>query len=162
MYWFDTSAFLHGWKRDYPPDVFASLWLNLDKLISSSRLFAPDEVLYELERGGDDIFAWAKQRKFVFQAPEAAVQEIVSRIVEEHPSFVPETSHDGVWADPWVIAFAIHTNGRVVTGEKPTGPGAKILKIPNICGHYGINYLSLLDVIRLEDWKFLTGSLIVS
>lgn len=154
MYWIDTSALLHGWKRDYPREVFCSLWENLDKLIEESRLSAPDEVLLELERGGDDIYYWAKQRRSMFVSPEKEIQEIITKIVDDYPNFIPETSHDGIWADPWVIAFAIHFNGIVVTGEKPKGSGAKMINIPNVCAGLGIECINFLDLICRENWRF--------
>jgi hypothetical protein len=60
-YCIDTSAILDGWKRYYPPDVFPSLWTNLEVLIASAELIAPDEVLHELA-GNDEVLRWAKAR----------------------------------------------------------------------------------------------------
>jgi len=48
MYCIDTSALIHGWRRDYPPDVFRSLWQQLDQLVAEGKLFSSIEVLLEL------------------------------------------------------------------------------------------------------------------
>lgn len=109
---------MHGWKRDYPPDVFGSLWDNVVDLAKNKRLIAPYEVLLELQRGGDEIYKWAKSLDFMFLEPNDEVQQIVSEIVNKYPSFVPEESKDGIWADPYVIALAKAFNAVVVTGEK--------------------------------------------
>ncbi len=34
-YCVDTSGWLDGWERHYPPDVFPSLWTTLDELIGA-------------------------------------------------------------------------------------------------------------------------------
>jgi tRNA splicing ligase len=145
---------LHGWKRDYPPDVFGSLWDNVVDLAKNKRLIAPYEVLLELQRGGDEIYKWAKSLDFMFLEPNDEVQQIVSEIVNKYPSFVPEESKDGIWADPYVIALAKAFNAVVVTGEKMVGPGAKTPKIPNICRDLQIQCIDFLELIRRESWRF--------
>ena len=59
----DTGAILDGWRRYYPPDVFPDVWTGIEELIEKGELRATEEVLVELEKRGDDIFAWAKERK---------------------------------------------------------------------------------------------------
>lgn len=123
-------------------------------LARDKRLFAPDEVLLELERGGDELYQWAKELDFLFLEPSEKVQQVVSEIVERYPSFVPDESSDGIWADPYVIALAKVNNAIIVTGEKAVGPGAKRPKIPNICQDLQIRCIDFLQLIRLEGWTF--------
>jgi hypothetical protein len=154
LYCIDTSALLHGWRRDYPPDVFASVWTSLESLIARGTLIAPEEVLLELERGGDDVYDWAKAHNSMFVQPDAAVQAQVESIVNGYRSFLPNESHDGVWADPYVLGLAMVRGATVVTGEKPAGPNAKRPKIPNICINLGIPYTDLLGILRACGWQF--------
>ncbi|ACB86078.1 DUF4411 family protein [Natranaerobius thermophilus] len=154
MYCIDTSSLIHCWRRDYPPDVFASLWENIDILIDNNTLFAPEEVLHELDRGGDDLYEWAKNRKSMFISSDYDIQIIVSDIVNRHPKFLPETSYTGVWADPYVVALAYNCEAYVITGEKRVGPNAKQLKIPNICDFYNIECVNVLEMIRHQRWSF--------
>ncbi|HOV80291.1 MAG TPA: DUF4411 family protein [Bacillota bacterium] len=93
MYCIDTSALIHGWRRDYPPDVFRSLWEQLDQLIRQGKLFSSVEVLLELERGGDDIYNWAKERKHIFLEADEEVQKALAALVNKFPSFMyPRTA----------------------------------------------------------------------
>lgn len=154
MYCIDTSALLHAWRRDYPPDIFGSLWDMLNSLIESRKLIAPDEVLFELERGGDDLYHWAKERDSVFVEPDEEVQQIVKQIVDTYPNFVPQESSDGIWADPYIIALAKVRGLIVVTGEKAVGPGAKKVKIPNVCHDLQVECIDFLQLLRKEGWKF--------
>ena len=154
LYCVDTSSFLHAWRRDYPPDVFPTFWDNLAESANQSLVVSPQEVLLELERGGDDVYAWARAHPDMFHPPTQPVQDEVERIVRRWPEFVPEDSEDGVWADPYVIALARVRGAIVVTGEKAVGPGARVPKIPNICSALGVLCTDLLGLIRANGWHF--------
>jgi hypothetical protein len=145
---------LHGWKRDYPPDVFNSVWTSIADLADSGALIAPEQVFLELERGGDDIHKWAESHRDMFLPADEFVQEQIRRIVNRWPSFLPDHSRDGVWADPYVIALASIKRAVVVTGEKATGPDAKRPKIPNICLSLEIPHTDLLGLLRARGWEF--------
>jgi hypothetical protein len=153
-YCIDTSSLIHAWRRDYPPDVFQSLWTHLDGLIQAGRLYSPVEVLLELERGGDEIHQWAKAHGEMFLEVDKEVEKTVGRIVDAFPAFLPATSSDGAWADPYVVAFAVTRGWVVVTGEKAAGPGSKRVKIPNVCQELGVGCICFLDLIRGEGWRF--------
>ena len=153
-YCIDTSSLIHAWRRDYPPDVFGTLWAHLDVLVQQGRLYSPVEVLLELERGGDDIHQWALDHRDMFLEVDEVVENTVGRIVDSFPAFVPMSSNDGVWADPYVIAFALARGWVVVTGEKATGQGSRRIKIPNVCQEFGVTSITFLDLIRGEGWKF--------
>ena len=58
----DTSALLDAWVRYYPPDVFETLWKQLDSLVAKGRLLAIDEVRRELEKKDDELFKWVSAR----------------------------------------------------------------------------------------------------
>jgi len=150
----DTSSFIHGWRRDYPPDVFPGVWDSLSQFAGNRILIAPDEVFIELERGGDEIYEWAKAHSEMFLQPDKAVQAEVERIVNTWGSFVPTLSHDGVWADPYVIAFAVVNQGVVVTGEGRVGSNARVPKIPNICDSLGVPCTNLLGLLRSQGLRF--------
>ena len=154
MFVIDTSSILHAWRRDYPPDTFPSLWQKIGELAREGIMIAPDEVLLELERGGDEIYEWARAQGSLFVEPDGDVQEKVREIVDRWPDFVPDDSHDGVWADPYVVALAAVRSGNVVTGEVTALPGARRPKIPNICQALGIPCSNLLGVLRSRGWSF--------
>ena len=48
-YSLDTSGFLDAWVRNYPIDVFPTVWERLDGAAKSGILYVSDEVLQELE-----------------------------------------------------------------------------------------------------------------
>jgi len=154
MFVIDTSSILHAWRRDYPPDTFPGLWQKMEELALEGTLVAPNEVLLELERGGDEIYEWATAHASLFIEPDFDVQEKVREIVDRWPDFVPDDSHDGVWADPYVVAIAAIRSGAVVTGEVTASQGARRPKIPNICHAMGIQCMNLLGLLRSSGWTF--------
>ena len=56
-YVIDTNALIDLWRRRYPRDVFPTLWQKIEGLIKSGELVAPQEVLNELQRQHDELYA---------------------------------------------------------------------------------------------------------
>jgi hypothetical protein len=50
----DTSAWLDGWRRYYPRDVFQTLWANIEALVDSGEILASEEVYVEIAKKDDD------------------------------------------------------------------------------------------------------------
>lgn len=46
----DTSGWLDGWVRDYPHDVFPSVWKTIDEQIELGNIISAEEVYIELEK----------------------------------------------------------------------------------------------------------------
>jgi hypothetical protein len=143
---------MDAWQRWYPPEFFPSLWANLDHLVREQRLLTSDEVLHELERKTDDLHLWVKERKQICVALTDEVQGEVAAILGAFPTLVDSRTGKS-FADPFVIATAKVTSTIVVTGERPTG-AAHRPKIPDVCNHYGVEWISIVELIRRERWKF--------
>lgn len=147
-YCVDTCALI-DLSRWHPRDVFPSLWSDLEKLISTRCLIAPDEVLRELRPKDDALCNWAKSNKRMFVSLTKGQVEIAREIVHSFPKLIDQdkTIAD---ADPFVIALARTDGCSVVTSEQPgNGP-----KIPDVCDHYKIECLSLVELFRQENWEY--------
>jgi hypothetical protein len=143
----DTSAWLDGWQRHYPPDVFPTLWTKLDQLVSAGEIVSSEEVYVELERKADDLHGWVKARKEMLVPLTAEVQEAAAGLLSEYPRLV-DTLRGRSKADPFVIATAMQIEGAVVvTGEIATGRLDKP-RIPDVCRARGINCITFLQMIR--------------
>jgi len=152
-YSIDTSAFLDGWVRYYPPDTFPGLWLRIEELIEEGHLRATEEVLHELEKKHDDVYAWAKERKDALSVPiDDRIQPAVSAILEDFEKLL-DTRKNRSAADPFVIALAQIEGCTVVTGEGTTG-SLNRPNIPDVCSGLGVPCISLLQLIRREGWTF--------
>ncbi len=87
-YCLDTSALVDGWVRSYPPDIFPDLWEKIDNLIQARLVFSPDEVLYELSKQDDSLYAWVKARPELFVPLTTEVQLAVTKILGECPRLI--------------------------------------------------------------------------
>ncbi len=143
---------MDGWIRYYPPDVFPALWTNLETMIAQRCIISPDEVLHELEKKDDGLHAWAKGNDIMFHPLDGPVQHAASEILARFPRLVDSNSGRSR-GDPWVIALAMVRGCAILTGEKPSGNPVKP-KIPDVCKHYGIRCLNMLEFIREQKWRF--------
>jgi hypothetical protein len=157
-YCIDTSGLTHVWRDFYPPDIFPSLWKDIEDCISDGILIAPDEVLEELKAGGDDLYDWARRTPALFVRHDVNIQSVVSSILAhpEHAKLL-YSKHATIAAnaDPFVIATAQVHDCTVVSNEKVLlSPSPNINKIPNVCADLGIEHLSVLEFIREQGWHY--------
>jgi hypothetical protein len=157
-YCLDTSALTTAWRYHYPPAVFPALWRDIEHCITKGELIAPDEVLGELEEGGDELYDWAVNRPNLFVPPNALIQKEVSRILA-HPEHVKllysKHATSRVIADPFVIATAKIHDCSVVSAEVfQAGYSPNKTKIPNVCSDMGIEHLSVIEFIYERGWIY--------
>lgn len=69
-YSLDSSGILDLF-RIYPPDVFPTIWTQMELAANSSIVFAIDEVYRELEKKDDGAFQWLKARRTMIIALDA-------------------------------------------------------------------------------------------
>lgn len=141
----DTSGWLDGWRRNYPPDVFQSLWAKIEALVDEGEIIASEEVYVELAKKDDELHEWIQGRKLMLIPPEEQIQEKVAELLGKYPRLV-DTLKGRSQADPFVIATAIHRGAVVVTGES-MGTAEKP-RIPFVCQSEGVRCISFLEMIR--------------
>jgi hypothetical protein len=154
IYCLDSSAWLDGWARDYPPAVFPSLWDKLSECVAAGTVRCSEEVYVELAKKDDGLHGWLKARKAVVVPIDEEIQGVVVQFLAEYPRLV-DTHRNRSQADPFVIATAesLGKGGVVVTGEKPRGK-LDTPKIPDVCDARGIRWISFLDMLRELGWRF--------
>ncbi len=150
-YVFDSGPFID--LKNYPQDVFSSLWTNFAQLIKSGDIISSTEVLREIENYDDKIADWAKLNKQIFIKPTIEEQILVQQILAKHPDLVKEEAIllGKPYADPFVIAQAKVHNSILIHNEKYK-PNAH--KIPNVCADFGVNETALFEFFRKERWSF--------
>ena len=146
LYSVDTSGWLDGWQRHYPPDVFPSLWTRLDDVITAGEIISTEEVYIEIERKADELHGWMKLRKHMLVPLDEPVQLRAAELLAEFPRLV-DTLRGRSKADPFVIATAIQRGAVVVTGEPLTGKMDKP-RIPDVCQAKNIRCVNFLQMVR--------------
>ena len=160
VYIIDTSSLIELNKHN-PMDIYQTPWQKMDGLVKNGRLYAPKEVLDEIKRFDDALVEWTKKHPEMFKDPTKEQIEIVKEILKKYPSLIKKGKRFA--ADPWVIALAIEmirspqktldieVKRIVVTEEKIRG---NKVRIPFVCEDYTVEAIDILDMFRLEDWKF--------
>src|SRR5688572_33130699 len=85
-YCVDTSGWLDGWQRNYPPDVFPTLWRRVEIVIESGDIFSSEEVYVELQKKDDEIHDWMKARKEMLVPLTESIQTLASELLSEFRS----------------------------------------------------------------------------
>ncbi|WP_431769190.1 DUF4411 family protein, partial [Xanthomonas campestris] len=150
VYSIDSSSLIHAWNRAYRPKNFPTFWENLEDLIAKGRLKASMEVLEELKKKDDDVYAWVKERKdLLFVDIDEPVQDAVVYLMGKHERLV-DTVRGKSGGDPFVIALALASDPQmVVVTEEDAGK----VRIPDVCRAEGLECVRLADFIEQEDWK---------
>jgi hypothetical protein len=141
----DSSGWLDGWTRNYPPDVFPTLWRKIEELIDAKEIIASEEVYVELAKKDDDLHDWIQGRKSMLVPPDEEIQTKVADLLGKYPRLV-DTLKGRSQADPFVIATAVVFGAVVVTGELP-GTAQKP-RIPFVCQAEGVRSINFLEMIR--------------
>ena len=145
-YCVDTSGWLDGWQRNYPPDVFPTLWTKVEEVVAGGEVFSSEEVYVELQKKDDEIHDWIQARKEMLVPLTEEIQTIASHLLLEFPRLV-DTLRNRSKADPFVIATAIDRKATVVTGEPVTGNMNKP-RVPDVCNVKGVRCITFLQMIR--------------
>lgn len=150
-YIFDSGPFID--LKNYPDDVFTTLWNNFTQMIKNGEIISSSEVFRELEDYDDEIAEWAKAHKKIFIKPTLDEQKEVQEILAKHPGLVKNEAIllGKPYADPFVIAQASSHRCVLVHNEK-FKPNAH--KIPNVCKSFGVTEISIFEFFRREQWKF--------
>jgi len=152
-YCIDTSSLVHAYQRSYPPDILPQLWEErFDELIDADLLISPFDVLEELKKRHDDLYAWAKERQRLFLEIDQ-FQEQLTDVMANYPRLV-DTKKGKSGADPMVIALALSQvpTLTVITEEGMGGENSP--KIPYVCSQYGLRQINVLQLLRDQQWRF--------
>lgn len=154
-YVFDTNCFIV--IGHYYPEQFPSFWEKFNQTVESDKIISVREVRRELDINAaeDHLIKWIKLHKNIFVTPSPAVMRLVNDIFSV-PHFrvsLPDRTRLGnnPFADPFVIAQAKVMNYCVVTQESEKPHAARI---PNICGHFDVDWTNLQGFMERENWSF--------
>ena len=152
IYCFDTNVLIDLRRRKYPADIFDTLWKNIEDEVARGAIITPREVYRELEKNDDELFKWVKNHSVMVQPPGQNQIQKATEILAKFPNLIDPTKETPD-ADPFVIALAMSQGATVVTSENHANPGARRPKIPDVCDHFGVKYLNILDYFREMKWK---------
>ncbi len=167
IYSVDASALI-DFKKRYPAEYFPRMWDLARNLANQYRLLICEEIDRECED--------PELRELIETHPQMVVgfgdmQDHFTRFMIEHYDHdLRLIAHSSTrnQADPFVVALALMIERRnlqelrdrtspdaecvVVTQEKPTGEGAKLVQIPNVCDFYELACIPWLEMVKREGY----------
>lgn len=131
--------------------------MKIGNLISDARAVSPKVVLDEIGRSSNvDLVRWCKDHPKIFRSTDGLAGR-AQKIMEEHPTLVVSAKPYEI-ADPYIIALAEYYKRNPLTTDTPiivTDENAKRRSgIPYVARDYGIRACKLLEMFKMEDWKF--------
>lgn len=139
-------------RRVYPIDVFPTVWERMGQWADDGVVGSIELVYDELAVQDDEVLEWAEQHKHIFTQLDEAVQQEGSRVLSTHGNLV-DLKRRKSGADPFLIGHAIVNGTTIVTEEQSVGPGAKLVKIPNVAPAYSVYCIKLLELLRAEGFS---------
>ena len=149
QYYIIDTCSLTKLRRDYPQAVFPSVWNFMSDLVADRTVESIEIVFDELSvQAGDDVTAWAKERKQMFLPLDEAIQTKARDILSQFSNLIDLKKRKS-GADPFVVAAAMVYECTVVTEEKKSG-GPNKVKIPDVCEFYNIECITLIELLEQE------------
>ena len=117
---------------------------------------APQEVREEIDFGDDELSQWAKCNKQMFNKLDKRQTQLVTDILKRFPNLVDQKKQ--IDADPFLIALALKIREDqlydkcIIVSHEIRKPNRH--DIPNVCGHYGIECIKIVEVVQNEGWRF--------
>ncbi|KMN06780.1 DUF4411 family protein [Pseudomonas helleri] len=155
-YLLDANSYIQAKNAHYRMNFCPGFWDWLDTTFQLGQLSSITMVYKELSDYGDELSDWVKIRHAQFDTiDDKDTQEFFGRIAEHVMNMKLPTDPEKIrflgGADPWLIAKAATTGKTIVTHEVLAPDNSKKIKIPNICKHFDVNYITsfdLLDVLQ--------------
>jgi hypothetical protein len=152
LYVIDSNSLIR--LGQFYPSRFPTLWQHIDHLANTGRLISVKECVAEIESfyKDDAIKNWAKAHSKIFKPATAAEAKAVSEIFKV-PHFRALISQAALLkgkavADPFLVASALVRTATVVTEELEKPNAAKV---PNVCKHFGVPFMTLEEMMTQEN-----------
>lgn len=150
-YCIDTNSLMDCRLRLYPPDIFPTLWEQLEGLFEEGVLISHEEVLREISKKSDELATWGNERAQYFIPFDEEQEGVLISVLTRFERLVMTGKRKNA-ADPFLIALASTTGTILITEEKPGGQNKP--KIPDVCAEMDIITMPVLGMFREERFKF--------
>jgi hypothetical protein len=161
-YWLDADVLINAKNGPYPMRNARGFWSALAGKVEEGSVAAPKRVFDEVTEGRklpDELAAWMKLRKEKGLCIKAngAIDAYATAIGDyifggRYP--VSEALKFSKGGDPWLIAYALHYKGVVVSNESNKFPKSDRVRIPDVCHEFAVRCITLDQLIVEIDLQF--------
>lgn len=156
-YLLDSNVFIQAHRHSYPFDVFPSFWNKLLDLSNRELICSIDKVKKELcdIPTPDELAVWCidEMNTEFFVNTSYCVDKYaelalwVGLNIQFHQNAKDDFLATDL-ADSWLIAYAMKHDCIIVTHEISEPNRRNRIKIPEPCAHFGIKYITPIQMFR--------------
>ncbi|VTU18453.1 hypothetical protein H4CHR_00188 [Variovorax sp. PBS-H4] len=159
-YLLDANTLIEAKNRYYQMHICPGYWTWLTRGKEAGTLASVESVGAELRRGTDDLAEWAVAHADLFmpesdEATQIAFAEVASHVAAQALAMRAGALDEFLsGADPWLIAKARVTGTTVVTHEQLNLDIRRKFLIPNVCQHFGVEFINTFDMLGRLSARF--------
>lgn len=162
-YLLDANTLIEAKNRYYQMNICPGYWDWLIKANLAGGVNSIRSVRDELQRGNDQLAEWVKDHAYLFLDESDAATQTAFAEVAQHLANTAVQMKAGALdeflsgADPWLIAKAMTTNATVVTHEQLNLAARRKFLIPNVCQHFGVQFIDTFELLNALEARFVLG-----
>ena len=152
----DANVLIDANRDYYPMDRVGEFWAWLLHMAETGRVKLPLEVHEEVVQGNDDLAQWVKDHKETLLLDEVLTGGAVAFVIENgYASGLTDEEIVTVGSDPFLIAYALASGGRVVVTTERSRPKAQRAnrKVPDVCAQFKIEAIDTFELVRRLDFR---------
>lgn len=159
-YLLDANTLIEAKNRYYQMRVCPGYWDWLARNRLTGVLASVESIGAELRAGDDELAEWTTTHADLFlpesdEATQVAFGEVASHVASLTGQMKPGALDEFLdCADPWLIAKARSTGRTVVTHERFNREARRKFLIPNVCQHFGVEYIDTFALLNRLDARF--------
>jgi hypothetical protein len=161
IYLLDANTLIEAKNRYYGMNICPGYWAWVLRTHGQGVLASIESVGDELKRGNDELALWAKHNKALFlpvsdEATQTAFTQVAEHVASQAHTMKPGALDEFLsGADPWLIAKAMtSTDSVVVTHEQFNLQMRRKYSIPNVCQHFGLQWMDTFAVLGHTNASF--------
>lgn len=159
-YLLDANTFIEAKNRYYGMEICPGYWEWIIDKNKSHALCSIDMIRNELEKGNDNLAAWAKEHKHLFHSCEDLATQQAYGQVANYATPIQDLKPGALneflsVADSWLIAKAMATSATIVTHEQHNPNAKRKILIPNICHHFNIRWMDTFELLSDLQARFI-------
>jgi len=160
----DTNFFIQAHRSSYPLDIAHSFWRKVKELADTEKMISIDKVRDEIFENEDELTEWVKDNIsssfFKDSRDKSVIAEYrkVAQWAESRSGHYKRKAIDEFLefekADAWLVAYCLVTGDEIVTQEVSDPNRKNKIKIPDVCNHFGVPFLNMMDMFRQLGVQF--------
>lgn len=166
MYLIDANVFIEAKNKYYNMSFCPAFWDWLLRGCAGQQIFSIHGIYNELINGNDELKTWSMENRHFFlpmsdedtQRNLSAVAAYVASQQVSVPMSVGAMEEFLRGADTWLIAKAMAIVATIVTHERLDIQCKRKFLIPNICNHFGVQYVDTFTLLQQLNASFILAA----